>query len=344
MPKLGGYLIGLQLGLMLFALGLCGAGIAGLTGRAPMVISTLLVLAAWLFLVTLLAYCLWLSVPLLSGNGSADGALAWMRRTLIGWVIVAPITGLGLAFLAFVDCGPVWIPSFYHWMGLAATVLGFVALFTQAPIVRALLGRASPSAPPVKWWVMLLSAGLVGLVWGVVWLVPYLLLRDSIDEAKYAASRADLLLPFPGGESSWVIQGNNSGYNHNTADNGQEFSWDFHRPCGTPVLAVLPGNVTTVTDTNDGIGGPNNLISVTHADGTVASYLHVRQGSAVVAVGQAVVAGDPLAQVGCVGNALTGHIHFMVKAGGATVPVRFADVADDAGIPRSWSSDTSGNR
>ena len=110
------------------------------------------------------------------------------------------------------------------------------------------------------------------------------------------------------------------------------------------MLAALPGTVSTVIDAHDGIGGDNNEISVTHADGTIASYLHVLQGSASVTVGQSVAAGDPLASVGCVGNSLTGHIHFMVKSGGATVPVRFGDVTDDGGIPRTFGSYTSGNR
>lgn len=345
MDGLGTYLVSLQLGLGTFALVFSGIAFFGLTGRAPMVISSLLLIAAWLFLAVLLAYCLRLSFPLFgSGGASAEAAIVWTRRVLIAWVVIAPITGLGLAFLAFVDCGPIWIPGTYHWLGLAATVLGFAALFTQAPIVAALLKRESPSAPAISWWVMLLSAGLVAVLWALAWLVPYLMLRGSIDESKYAGARADLLLPFPGGQDSWVIQGNDSGFNHRTSDNQQEFSWDFRRPCGTPVLASLPGVVSAVTDTNDGLGGPNNLVSVTHADGTVASYLHVRRGSAAVAVGQAVTAGDQLAQVGCVGNSLTGHIHFMVKNGAATVAVRFADVSGDGGIPRAWSSYTSGNR
>ncbi len=344
MHGLGTYLVSLQLGLGVFALVFCGIAFVGLTGRAPMVISSLLLLAAWLFLVVLLAYSLRLSLPLLGGGDQPDDAIAWTRRALIAWVVVAPVTGLGLAFVAFIDCGPAWIPGTYHWLGLAATVLGLLALFTQPPVVSVLLGRNSPSAGAFGWWVVLLTSGLVALLWALAWLVPYLMLRGSVDEARYAAARADLLLPFPGGEDSWVIQGNNSGFNHNSADNLQEFSWDFRRPCGTPVLAALPGTVSAVVDTNDGIGGPNNLVSVTHADGTEASYLHIRRGSAAVAVGQAVVAGDQLAQVGCVGNSLTGHIHFMVRSGAATVAVRFADVHRDGGIPRAWGSYTSGNR
>lgn len=344
MASLGTYLVSVELAFLLLAAVLCGAGIAGLTGRTPMVISTLVMMACWLFLIVLLVYTLTLTVPLLSNSGSAEDALTWTRRLLIALVVIAPVTGLGLAFLAFVNCGPIWIPGFYHWMGLVAAVLGFAALFTLSPIATALLDRESPAAPPIRWWVMLLSAGLVVVIWGLAWLVPYLMLRGSIDETRYAAARADLLLPWPGGEDSWVIQGNNSGFNHKISNNSQEFSWDFRRPCGTAVLAALPGTVSAVTDTNDGIGGPNNLVSVSQADGTEASYLHIKQGSASVTVGQAVAAGDAIASVGCVGNSLTGHIHFMVKSGAATIPVKFADVTSDGGIPRTFGSYTSGNR
>ena len=56
--------------------------------------------------------------------------------------------------------------------------------------------------------------------------------------------------------------------------------------------------------------------------------------------------GDQIAEAGCVGLSLTGHIHFMVRpsVGGTTVGVSFIDVSDDNGIPRTFSSYTSGNR
>ncbi len=344
MTGLGTYLVGLHLGLLVVTLIILIAGVAGLTGGTPMVISGLLVLAAWLFLIVMAVLALSRTISLLSATDVSEDALTATRRLLIAWLVIAPLTGLGLAFLSFVGCGPYWVPGLLHWTGLVATVIGFVALFTLAPISRAFLDREAKAAPPTPWWVMLLSAGLVALLWGLAWLVPYLMLRGSVDETRYAAARSDLLLPWPGGESSWVIQGNNSNFNHTTSNLSQEFSWDFRRPCGTAVLAAAGGSVSTVTDTHDGIGGDNNEISVTHGDGTIASYLHIQNGSATVAVGQAVAAGDRLASVGCVGNSLTGHIHFMVKSGAATIPVRFADVTSDGGIPRTFGSYTSGNR
>ncbi|MDQ7993020.1 MAG: peptidoglycan DD-metalloendopeptidase family protein, partial [Propionicimonas sp.] len=188
-----------------------------------------------------------------------------------------------------------------------------------------------------------LHCGGVALVWTLAWLVPYFaLLRDDVDQADYAGAPSGFLLPWPGGQDGWVIQGNNAGLNHNDDHSSQRFAWDFRRECGTPVLAARAGTVTRVVDTNAGRGDDNNLIEVRHADGSLASYLHIRQSSAAVAAGQVVAQGDPLARVGCVGNSLTGHIHFHVRSGGPTIAITFDDV--DGGIPRTFGSYTSGNR
>ena len=75
------------------------------------------------------------------------------------------------------------------------------------------------------------------------------------------------------------------------------------------------------------------------------SHLNIRQG--LRTINAIVNQGDELAKVGCVGNSLTGHIHFMVRPGKTsttTIGVTFTDVSDDNGIPRTFGSYTSGNR
>lgn len=114
-----------------------------------------------------------------------------------------------------------------------------------------------------------------------------------------------------------------------------------------PGTGIAPGH-------RDGRGGqpqrlrgdsPNNFIEVTHTDNTTARYLHIEQGSAAVATGDAVARGDRLANIGNVGNSITGHVHFTVEdASGNSVAVSFSDVDDDAGIPRTFGTYTSGNR
>jgi murein DD-endopeptidase MepM/ murein hydrolase activator NlpD len=194
------------------------------------------------------------------------------------------------------------------------------------------------------------------------------ILKDTVNPNDYKSTEK-YILPFPRGESTWVVQGNNTGLDHNDSHSGQRFSWDFRLPCGLPVLAAHSGTIdwANSTDKNDGFsqGGTNNKVAVKQAaDNTVAFYLHIQQGSMpakfrsprsgvpppTVTVNQ----GDEIAKVGCVGNTFTGHIHFEVRANDgsdgrtkkSTIGMKFTDddVKDDGGIPRSFSSYTAGKR
>ena len=295
--------------------------ILGLTGSWPMQLASLAVLA--LSVVTVVWAVLNLSKAL-SGRDPADAV-----RGLIGYVIVvAPVIGLGLAFLAFVKCGPGAVPRYFHALGLLTFLLAAVMA----------LGDWDRSSTLSR-----ILAVVVPVVWVAAWVIPCLLLGGRVDPAAYATAPSTFKLPFPSGERTWVIQGNNSRFNHTHANLTQDFAWDFRRPCGTPVLAALAGTVTSVIDTNDGMGGNNNEIEVRHADGSVASYLHILHSSAQVLVGGNVSQGDLLASVGSVGNSLTGHIHFQVRAGADTIPLKFADVTRHDGIPRGFRFYTSGN-
>ena len=315
-------MLAVNLILLGIAVALVVVAVRGLSGAWPMQVASFVVLAAWVVAVV------WASVNLLRivSDSSADAATDGLASYL---VVLAPVTGLGLAFLAFVKCGPPAVPRLFHALGLAAFVMAVVAV-------------ALPNDESSPTWVVVLAV-VVPLVWALAWLIPYLLLRGSVDVAQYATAPANLRLPLPSGQRTWVIQGNNSRFNHTHSNLTQGFAWDFRRACGTPVLAALAGRVTSVIDSFDGIGGPNNEIEVTHADGSVASYLHIQKGSARVAVGAAVAQGDQLASVGSVGHSLTGHIHFHVRVAADTVPVKFADVGRHDAIPRGFRFYTSAN-
>lgn len=336
------YLTVLHLVLVVAATGVGAAAIGALRGETPMLLAGIVAALGWL------SWAGWGLVNLgrarpLSGAGPQAWLLARARVWLLVLVWWAPAAGLVLAFLSFIDCGPIWIPNLLHWSGLAMAAAGLAALYTLPLIAGAFAGGPHEAAPSRPWWKVVVHCAGLAVAWGLVWLVPYLAwLRDDVDPADYAGAPAGFLLPWPGDQDGWVIQGNNAGLNHNADHNAQDFAWDFRRECGTPVLAAQGGTVSDVEDSNDGLGGDNNHLEVTHADGSVASYLHIRQDSAVVAVGDAVSQGDPLARVGCVGNSLTGHLHFHVRSGAATIAVIFDDV--DGGVPRSFSSYTSGNR
>ena len=324
---------------------LFGSSIAGFWGSGYMILAALLVIVYWGGLAVFMVLAIRLAAALAGGGGDLEKTLRWSSRLFLFIAYGSVATGLGMGFLAFVGCGPLWLSSLYHWVGMIGAILGFAALFLLPWIVRQTAGEGSNYANRRPLWKILVPIGAMILLWGLAWLIPYLLLRGDINESEYAAKDHVYKLPFPGGESTWVIQGNNSSLNHNNDHNGQKFSWDFRRHCGTPVLAARDGTILKVTDTNDGMGGANNEIQVDQGDGTVAFYLHVEKGSAKIkTVGTKIKQGDEIAKVGSVGNSMTGHIHFMVKTGAKTIGVSFTDVSDDKGIPRTFHSYTSGNR
>lgn len=345
MVALGRILFAIHIVFLLLAAILIGGSIGGFLGGGYMIVAALLVIVLWGVYAGLTVNAIRLANA--ASTGSMTTALRWASRLFMILIILSAVTGLALGFLSFVGCGPLWIPSLYHWGGMVGTILGFLAFFLLPAIVRACVGSTDEYATYHHWyWVVFVPLGVV-VIWGLAWLIPYCILKGDINESEYSSTDRVYLLPFPGGESTWVIQGNNSGLNHNNDHNGQKFSWDFRRRCGTPVLAARAGTVQSVTDSNDGMGGNNNSILISHSDGTVANYLHIEKGSVPTRFrtpGAAVQQGDQIARVGSVGNSLTGHVHFMVKRGANTIGVSFTDVREDRGIPRTFNSYTSGNR
>lgn len=332
---------------LLLAAILVGGSIGGFLGSGYMIVAALLVILLWGAYAGLTVRAVLLARDLAGGGGDYDKTLTWASRLFLIATILSPVTGLGLGFLAFVGCGPLWLSSLYHWVGMIATILAFVAFFMLPVIVRWCVGGTEGFAAFHRWWWVVFMPLMVVTIWGLAWLIPFLILKGDINTSEYQGSDRVYQLPFPGGESTWVIQGNNSGLNHNTENGGQKFSWDFRRRCGTPVLASRAGTIQSVTDTNDGMGGANNQISISHPGGSTSFYLHIQKGSVPArfrTVGAAVAQGDEIAKVGSVGNSMTGHIHFMVKRNNTTIGASFTDVSDDNGIPRTFHSYTSGNR
>ena len=63
-----------------------------------------------------------------------------------------------------------------------------------------------------------------------------------------------------------------------------------------------------------------NSIMLALADGRFAEYVHIRGGSAVVAVGQRVVAGQQLCESGDVGFCPTPHLHLQLHDSVTALP------------------------
>lgn len=100
---------------------------------------------------------------------------------------------------------------------------------------------------------------------------------------------------------------------------------------GVDVLAASSGRVTRLRDgvadvSVKAAGAPpvvgqecGNGVVIDHGGGWETQYCHLAQGSVRVKVGDAVVTGQPLAQVGLSGNTEYPHLHITVRRDGATI-------------------------
>lgn len=135
------------------------------------------------------------------------------------------------------------------------------------------------------------------------------LVRAAVQPYRYAS-------PIPRGVKFGLGQGA-GGPTHRQPQS--RYAVDFDVPDGTPVVAARGGIITDVimNFTKGGLepqyDGKANLIRIEHDDGTMALYVHLAPASAVVSVGDRVVAGQPLARSGHTGYASGPHLHFAVQ-------------------------------
>ena len=92
---------------------------------------------------------------------------------------------------------------------------------------------------------------------------------------------------------------------------------------GVPVFAALDGKVIEAVDgefdqqvTNYVPGARANRVTLLHEGGYQTVYLHLKQGSVAVTVGQEVTAGTQLGLTGSSGNSSWPHLHFGSKLNG----------------------------
>lgn len=121
-------------------------------------------------------------------------------------------------------------------------------------------------------------------------------------------------LPYASGESYTVSQGPGGTFTH-FGDSEQAVDW--HMPEGTPVLAARGGVVADLerefrgrSTKNKDIGG--NYVFISHDDGTIGEYFHLRFKGVAVEMGQRVEAGELLGYSGNTGYTNGPHLHFMV--------------------------------
>lgn len=155
------------------------------------------------------------------------------------------------------------------------------------------------------------------------------------------------LLPFAHGTKHLLTQGYHGTFSH--SDPGREYAIDFTMPEGTPVLAARSGTVITVRiDSNRGgaarsFENDGNHISILHADGSLAEYVHLLQDGSFVRPGQKVAAGERIGLSGNTGRSTGPHLHFHVGVPTAegklkTIPTQFRNHRNQAVSPEAGKS------
>ncbi|NVZ49031.1 M23 family metallopeptidase [Pseudomonas sp. B6002] len=148
----------------------------------------------------------------------------------------------------------------------------------------------------------------------------------GVPKPTYSPQAYRYPLPWRGGPFR-LTQGPNGSFSHTDAKS--RYAMDIAMPEGTPIIAARNGMV--VKTENEQVGRGNdasgNFVRVRHDDGSEAVYLHLKQGSVSVRVGQRVSVGSPLALSGNTGNSSGPHLHFVVQrateAGLVSIPYEF---------------------
>jgi murein DD-endopeptidase MepM/ murein hydrolase activator NlpD len=89
---------------------------------------------------------------------------------------------------------------------------------------------------------------------------------------------------------------------------------DVAAASGTPIVAPVAGSVAWKANQPGGAG--IYLVVRADADGRDYVFMHLKRGSVRVAPGDAVAAGQQLAQVGSTGRSTGPHLHFEIWIGG----------------------------
>ena len=86
--------------------------------------------------------------------------------------------------------------------------------------------------------------------------------------------------------------------------------------------AAWDGRVTAVRDTMDGFSAresAGNYVIIDHGGGVVTKYYHLERGTAAVAAGERVYAGQYIGMMGASGYVTGAHLHFQLEIDGVPV-------------------------
>jgi hypothetical protein len=131
-----------------------------------------------------------------------------------------------------------------------------------------------------------------------------------------------------GAERDWTCQ-THTYDNHSGTDFGIGGFAGMDANGSRPIVAAAAGTVTAINDglydrntaansTNCGSTSCGNYVKLSHADGKITLYCHMKKGSVAVVKDQVVGCGTVLGRVGSSGCSTGPHLHFGVTVGGAT--------------------------
>jgi murein DD-endopeptidase MepM/ murein hydrolase activator NlpD len=179
--------------------------------------------------------------------------------------------------------------------------------------------RASLAGPPRRRW--------TGLAAGFLYALSVAGCGETDPQcAGYPDQQGSpYVLPWPAGGEFPVLTGNCRN-DIPTHSGERRYAYDFRMPPGTVITSARGGTVAVVVEQysdDDHEFGHENLVFVSHDDGTYTLYFHLARSGSLVEVGDVVRQGDPIAILGTsgsIGPALIPHLHF--EAASQTRPIR----------------------
>lgn len=157
-------------------------------------------------------------------------------------------------------------------------------------------------------------------------------------------SNALYQLPYRVGSTFYVGQSCNSNGTHQASHARNAI--DFSLPVGTPVHAARGGVVVDLHEVSNSGGlstmhyDKGNFVQIRHADGTIASYHHLRTMGVKVDLGDDIKTGDFIAYSGDTGYSSGPHLHFVVLQPESarkmnSVPVTWLAARGELSCPRA---------
>jgi hypothetical protein len=262
------------------------------------------------------------------GDGSVAGGMAGRIGSIVFWALLATTTVLAVPRAQVT--GAAFRLAIGTHVGAVVVLLGFAALRRRAPsgprqvvtaagsaflavqLARSLLGVGVPSA-------VLLDAPFDG-TWAVMQGGPSVLLNHhyAVRSQRYALDVVRLVdgsrLDGPSGElASYHC-----------------FGSTIRSPAAGLVVRVVASRPDQPIGATDRSAPAGNHVVIRLAPDRYVLLAHLQSGSVSVAVGSAVVAGQPIGRCGNSGNSSEPHLHVQVQTddaidspGMTTVPVRF---------------------